>query len=154
MWMGVSTLHTSNIKGKTFEFAHMSCPASCVDWALRNKGAYQHPAALHHVITSWMSWDWKLVGRRVSCPWQCHSALPAEAAWPKMLQITFRLICGCKNISINNNKAATNWPNKLGKNHFKKLVTISKQINTISKHNVESMQNQVAYKMRKFFDLQ
>ena len=28
------TLHTSNIKGKTFEFAPASCPASCVDWAL------------------------------------------------------------------------------------------------------------------------
>ncbi len=29
MWMGVSTLHASNIKGKTFA----SRPASCVDWA-------------------------------------------------------------------------------------------------------------------------
>ena len=32
MWMGVFTLHVSNIKGKTFQFAH-SRPASCVDWA-------------------------------------------------------------------------------------------------------------------------
>ena len=31
---GVSTLHASNIKGKTFEFTGTSCPASCVDWAL------------------------------------------------------------------------------------------------------------------------
>ena len=31
--MGVSTLHTSNIKGKMFQFAHASCPGSCVDWA-------------------------------------------------------------------------------------------------------------------------
>ncbi len=28
--MGVSTLHASNIKGKTFKFAHPSHPASCV----------------------------------------------------------------------------------------------------------------------------
>ena len=33
IWMGVSTLHASNIKGKMFEFAHASRPASCVDWA-------------------------------------------------------------------------------------------------------------------------
>ena len=32
MWMGVSTLHASNIKGKMFEFTHTSRPASCVDW--------------------------------------------------------------------------------------------------------------------------
>ncbi len=32
MWMGVSTLHASNIKGKTFEFTCASRPASCVDW--------------------------------------------------------------------------------------------------------------------------
>ncbi len=31
--MGVSTLHASNIKGKTFEFAWASRRASCVDWA-------------------------------------------------------------------------------------------------------------------------
>ncbi len=31
--MGLSTLHTSNIKGKMFEFAHPLRPASCVDWA-------------------------------------------------------------------------------------------------------------------------
>ena len=31
---GVSTLHTSNIKGKTFKFAGALRPASCVDWAL------------------------------------------------------------------------------------------------------------------------
>ena len=34
MWMGVSTLHASNIKGKTFQFACASRRASCVDWAL------------------------------------------------------------------------------------------------------------------------
>ena len=31
--MGVSTMHASNIKRKTFEFARALCPASCVDWA-------------------------------------------------------------------------------------------------------------------------
>ncbi len=34
MWMGVSTLQASNIKGKTFELMRVSRPASCVDWAL------------------------------------------------------------------------------------------------------------------------
>ncbi len=34
MW--VFTLHTSNIKGKTFQFACASCGASCVSWALRH----------------------------------------------------------------------------------------------------------------------
>ncbi len=33
--MGVSTLQASNIKGKTFQFARASRPASSVDWALR-----------------------------------------------------------------------------------------------------------------------
>ncbi len=33
MWMGVSTLHVSNIKGKTFQFVRALRPASCVDWA-------------------------------------------------------------------------------------------------------------------------
>ena len=33
MWVGVSTLHASIIKGKTFQFARASRPASCVDWA-------------------------------------------------------------------------------------------------------------------------
>ena len=37
MWMGVSTLHTSNIKGKTFKFACALRPASCVDWAWRKQ---------------------------------------------------------------------------------------------------------------------
>ncbi len=32
MWMGVFTLHASNIKGKTFRFACVSHRASCVDW--------------------------------------------------------------------------------------------------------------------------
>ncbi len=43
MWMGVSTLHTSNIKGKMFQFACASHPASCVDWALWNQDATPHP---------------------------------------------------------------------------------------------------------------
>ena len=35
MLMGVSTLHASSIKGKTFEFVCASRPVSCVDWACR-----------------------------------------------------------------------------------------------------------------------
>ncbi len=41
MWMGVSTLHTSNIKGQTFEFARASRPASCVDWAQRFRRTFE-----------------------------------------------------------------------------------------------------------------
>ncbi len=37
MWLGVSTLHASNIKGKMFQFARASRPASCVDWASKKK---------------------------------------------------------------------------------------------------------------------
>ena len=40
MWMGVSTLHASNIKGKTFQFAHVWRPASCVDWAFGVASGY------------------------------------------------------------------------------------------------------------------
>ena len=35
--LGVSTLHASNIKGKMFQFACVSRPASCVDWAWGHK---------------------------------------------------------------------------------------------------------------------
>ena len=35
MWMRVSTLHASNIKGKMFQFACASRHASCVNWAFR-----------------------------------------------------------------------------------------------------------------------
>ena len=62
---GCSTLHASNIKGKTFQFVHASRPASCVDWArqkaptkgknciacqdgIRNKAGFLPVAALDH----------------------------------------------------------------------------------------------------------
>ena len=47
---GVSTLHASNIKGKTFQFARALCPASCVDWASTSKSAEMSQVAVVVIV--------------------------------------------------------------------------------------------------------